>query len=199
MKESMVEYLRKKYPEGTKIHIHWMEGEPHYAGKEGVVEFVDDAGQIHGTWGGCALLAENDSFTILEQPKEKPISCKFISVWDDGAYIFESNCQYDPNNHLISNVESVDVSNFDLNHLDKQYLEFDDGSQMKVVEKNNDLYGMPYRYRASNIQWDVDEEEDLEELPDSMDIPQGMDEDEIADYLSDQTGFCHDGFELEER
>lgn len=54
-------------------------------------------------------------------------------------------------------------------------------------------------YRATHIQWDVDEEEELEELPDSMDIPKGMDEDEIADYLSDQTGFCHDGFDLEER
>ena len=122
----MVEYLRKMYPEGTKIHIHWMEGEPHYVGKEGVVEFVDDAGQIHGTWGGCALLAETDKFTVLERPKEKA-------------------------------------------------------------------------FRATNIQWDVDEQEDLEELPDSMDIPEGMDEDEIADYLSDQTGFCHKGFDLEER
>lgn len=122
----MLDYLKEQYPAGTKIRIERMEGEPHYTGKQGVVEFIDDAGQIHGTWGGCALLAETDKFTVLEKPKET-------------------------------------------------------------------------LYRATNIQWDVDEEEDLEELPDSMDIPQGMDEDEIADYLSDQTGFCHDGFDLEER
>lgn len=30
-------------------------------------------------------------------------------------------------------------------------------------------------------------------------MPEGMtDEDKISDYLSDQTGFCHKGFQLEE-
>ena len=126
MKQEMLEYIKQQYPVGTKIRIERMEGEPHYSGRVGEVEKIDDAGQIHGTWGGCALLAETDKFTVLERPQVKA-------------------------------------------------------------------------YRATHIQWDVDEQEDLEELPDSMDIPQGIDEDEIADYLSDQTGFCHDGFDLEER
>lgn len=34
---------------GKKIHIINMEGEPQYNGKEGVVNFVDDMGQLHGT------------------------------------------------------------------------------------------------------------------------------------------------------
>jgi hypothetical protein len=51
--------------------------------------------------------------------------------------------------------------------------------------------------KAINIVWDVDFEEDLENLPDEIEIPEEMtDEDEISDYLSDVTGFCHDGFEL---
>jgi len=51
--------------------------------------------------------------------------------------------------------------------------------------------------RATNIQWDVDMPEDLEWLPDAIDIPDGMeDEDEVSDYLSDVTGFCHRGFLL---
>ena len=51
--------------------------------------------------------------------------------------------------------------------------------------------------KAINIIWDVDFEEELEGLPAEIEIPDGMeDEDEISDYLSDVTGFCHWGFEL---
>lgn len=53
--------------------------------------------------------------------------------------------------------------------------------------------------KATNIQWDVDDPKDLELLPTEIDIPDGIDdEDEISDYISDVTGFCHKGFELEE-
>lgn len=45
---------------GKKIRIIDMKGEPQYAGKEGVVTHIDDAGQIHGTWGGCALVDEDE-------------------------------------------------------------------------------------------------------------------------------------------
>ena len=53
--------------------------------------------------------------------------------------------------------------------------------------------------RAINIIWYVDYEEDLENLPTEIDIPNGMtDEEEISDYITDETGFCHCGFELVE-
>ena len=52
------------------------------------------------------------------------------------------------------------------------------------------------RLKAINIQWDTDGETVI--LPSEITIPSGMiDEDEISDYLSDQTGFCHTGFCLE--
>lgn len=51
---------------GDKIRIIYMEGEPQYTGKVGVVTRIDDMGQIHGTWGGCALIAPNDEFEIIE-------------------------------------------------------------------------------------------------------------------------------------
>ena len=48
---------------------------------------------------------------------------------------------------------------------------------------------------AINIQWDVDNEEDLNGLPQRVVLPEGMtDDDEISDYLSNLTGFCHYGF-----
>lgn len=53
--------------------------------------------------------------------------------------------------------------------------------------------------KATNIQWNVDDPKDLELLPKEIDIPDGIDdEDEISDYITDETGFCHKGFELEE-
>lgn len=50
---------------GSIIRIKKMVGEPNYEGKEGVVEHIDDAGQLHGTWGGCALIPGVDEFEAL--------------------------------------------------------------------------------------------------------------------------------------
>ena len=45
-----------------------MEGEPNYNGKEGVVHYIDSLGQLHGTWGGLAVIPETDRFTIVNRP-----------------------------------------------------------------------------------------------------------------------------------
>lgn len=50
--------------------------------------------------------------------------------------------------------------------------------------------------KAVNIQWDFDNGEEAE-LPNEIDLPENLvDEDEISDYISDVTGFCHKGFEV---
>ena len=54
---------------GNKIRIIKMEGEPQYDGKEGIVDLIDDAGQIHGTWGGCALIPDVDEFEVINSEK----------------------------------------------------------------------------------------------------------------------------------
>jgi hypothetical protein len=51
---------------GTQIKIIEMVGEPKYSGKTGFVEHVDDLGQIHGTWGGLALIQNIDTYEIVE-------------------------------------------------------------------------------------------------------------------------------------
>ena len=51
---------------GDTIKIIRMDGEPKYTNREGVVTHIDDAGQIHGTWGGCAIIPEVDKFIILD-------------------------------------------------------------------------------------------------------------------------------------
>ena len=50
---------------GKKIKIINMEDEPQYTGKVGIVEKIDDIGQLHGTWGGCAVILPNDKIEII--------------------------------------------------------------------------------------------------------------------------------------
>lgn len=59
--------------------------------------------------------------------------------------------------------------------------------------------------KAINIKWDTDgDEEVLQDLPTEMIIPDYLEDwyssdreyvmEEISDWLSEETGFCHDGF-----
>ena len=45
---------------GDMIHIYHMFGESSYSDREGVVKYIDDMDQIHGTWGGLALHFDDD-------------------------------------------------------------------------------------------------------------------------------------------
>lgn len=56
-----------KINKGDKIRIIEMVGEPEYSGREGVVRHVDSLGQIHGTWGGCALVPGVDRFEVEKE------------------------------------------------------------------------------------------------------------------------------------
>lgn len=62
--------------------------------------------------------------------------------------------------------------------------------------------------KAVNIKWDVTDgaeemtqeeiKDILAELPTEVKIPEGIDEDEVEDWLSDEYGYCHYGFDLED-
>ena len=51
---------------GDTIKIIKMEDETQYTNREGVGTHIDDAGQIHGTWGGCAIIPEVDIYQTLK-------------------------------------------------------------------------------------------------------------------------------------
>jgi len=51
---------------GKTIIIDDMLEEPGYCGCKGKVTYVDDIGQLHGTWGGLAVIPGIDSFHIIE-------------------------------------------------------------------------------------------------------------------------------------
>ena len=36
-----------------------------YNGRSGVVEHIDSLGQLHGIWGGLAILPETDEFEVI--------------------------------------------------------------------------------------------------------------------------------------
>lgn len=52
---------------------------------------------------------------------------------------------------------------------------------------------------ATNIIWDEDDKYVLSQLPEKIVIPAEIenDEDRISDYISDFTGYCHKGFQIE--
>lgn len=50
---------------GDTIKIIYMKGEPQYCGRIGVIEHIDSMGQLHGTWGGCAVIPYEDEFEVI--------------------------------------------------------------------------------------------------------------------------------------
>lgn len=56
---------------GDTIRIIYMSGEPQYTGREGVVRRIDDMGQIHGTWGGLAVIEGEDSYEVIKTAETK--------------------------------------------------------------------------------------------------------------------------------
>ena len=56
---------------GDTIRIIYMSGEPQYAGREGIVRRIDDMGQIHGTWGGLAVIEGEDSYEVIKTAETK--------------------------------------------------------------------------------------------------------------------------------
>ena len=65
-----VENLRKLYPNGTRIVLRYMQGEPQMpSGLKGTVQYIDDIGQIHVDWDNGSSLAINitcDSFELAD-------------------------------------------------------------------------------------------------------------------------------------
>ena len=51
---------------GDTIRIIEMQGEPQYSGRTGVIRSIDDMGQLHGSWGGLAVIPGEDRFEIVD-------------------------------------------------------------------------------------------------------------------------------------
>ena len=60
----------KNVKKGDKIRVICMSGEPNYTGKIGVVEHIDDDGQIWFGY-GCAIIPTVDKFEILKEEENR--------------------------------------------------------------------------------------------------------------------------------
>ena len=70
MERKMVKFMQEQYPPGTRIRLNSMNDPyaPVTPGTEGVVDVVDDDGQLHMKWDNgrtLALIPGEDSFTVL--------------------------------------------------------------------------------------------------------------------------------------
>lgn len=85
MNKDRIEYLRKMYPEGTRIKINEM-NDPYHpipSGTLGTVDHVDDAGTIHMTWDNgqsLGLIDGEDDFTVVHRPEYKEEQIRVLVV-----------------------------------------------------------------------------------------------------------------------
>lgn len=56
----MQKHDTKGFKVGDKIRIVEMVCESHYNGRVGVIERIDDIGQLEGSWGGLRVHADED-------------------------------------------------------------------------------------------------------------------------------------------
>ena len=56
---------------GDTVKIIEMQAEPHYNGREGEATHIDDIGQIHGSWGGLAIVPGKDKIKIINRGAEQ--------------------------------------------------------------------------------------------------------------------------------
>ena len=80
-----IENVKNRYPKGTRIELKEMRGEARMTpGLKGVVDLVDDIGQIHVNWengSGLALNIEEDSFHIIDPKGGLESSIKPKQEW----------------------------------------------------------------------------------------------------------------------
>lgn len=55
----------------------------------------------------------------------------------------------------------------------------------------------PVRLVAEDIEWETDNEEELKNLPKSIEVPNGIEMEEIGCYISNETGFLYKSFKIE--
>lgn len=104
LNENLFNEMASPYKVGDTIKIIEMKGEPNYTGRTGIIKFIDSMGQLHGTWGGLAIVPEEDKIEVIST---KSASQKNNSVAEEYTYFdtFTDN-QYKLNEQMAT--EDVD-------------------------------------------------------------------------------------------
>ena len=64
--KKLINYIYKNYLLNHNLIIDNMDNEYQYKNKEGKIEKIDDMNQLHGSWGGLAIIPEIDEVTITD-------------------------------------------------------------------------------------------------------------------------------------
>lgn len=61
-------FMRQEYHIGDRIRIDDLKDirSGDYNGRTGTIEHIDSIGQLHGTWGGLALIPGIDGITVIK-------------------------------------------------------------------------------------------------------------------------------------
>lgn len=86
----------------------------------------------------------------------------------------------------------------------EKYCEGNGLTEYECVEETVHDWQTSVKRIAYDINWDVENEdmseEEMASLPSEIEIPEGIIcEQEISDYVSDFSGFCHNGFKIREQ
>lgn len=113
---------------GKFILIEEMQGEPEYTGRFGIIERIDDIGQLHGSWGGCAISMAADKFRIVEETDE------------DFRELFLNKLFYTSRSkiHIHSNKNHEEIKNIALKILKDKCVVWDDEC-LKIIAFDPDF------------------------------------------------------------
>ena len=143
--------LTEDFKVGDKIKIVNMQGEPQYKNKEGKITSIDDLGQLHGTWGGVAVIPEEDEIEILKEDTVKKEEFNLPSeVTFTASEVALDTDDEDPADRLSDLLSDT----YGFTHYGFDY----------EVVKNKD--GEPSEFICKNIKWDTSEslKEDTKKL-----------------------------------
>lgn len=196
-------FAKTEIPEGMccidKVTIGFLDGRS--CGFESVIE----ASGLRYADGKVQAYEYSETDVSVDEFVEAHKGCAFIS---DGALrVYDELDQFEINtaiwNHgrcgkAFDGLEGLEKLDFRF-----QSMEFE---KMKAIFEGSPLVKdgqgevsevIPPR-KVSQIQWDVECKETLDLLPTEMEIPEWVEDEEISDYLSAVTGFCHKGFVLDD-
>lgn len=91
----------------------------------------------------------------------------------------------------ISDTQINDIMWFDFDWV-KESIGIEDDEEEEEEEEEREPW------KVVNIVWDIkdDEWEDEPDVPAEVEVPGDVDEDDIADWLSDEYGYCVESYEL---
>lgn len=95
---------------GDRLRIISMKGEPQYSGKVGTVYAIDGIGQIHGTWGGLAIVPNEDKFELVKEKECDICGKQFNEYGNNPAPIHGDICCNECNETLVVPLRIFQVS-----------------------------------------------------------------------------------------